>query len=119
DPTGDVEHLDAEEPEGENRLADTPFDDDETGEHHHTDDSESEDRQRRPGILRAAPGGHQDQCGSAGGEEECPEPLSAVGEAPRLCLQDGRSHEERYGGDRHVDVEDPAPGHVVSEESPY
>ena len=80
-------------------------------------DAEPNDRGRPPRILAATPGRDQDQCAHAGAEHAGAQGVDPVPDGRRVQVQPRDDDEDGERADRHVDVEDPAPGQVVDEES--
>ncbi len=90
-------------------------------DHHGGDDSDhrqrdqTEDGGRAPRVLVAAPRGEQDHGGAGHGEEGGTEVVDAAGAPVVRQVEPGRHEPDGDGGDRHVEVERPAPGGVVGE----
>ncbi len=70
-----------------------------------------------PGVLGTGPGGEQDDAGDADREEGRPGPVDLVGYPLDRDVQHGGHNEQGHDTERHVDVEDPAPGQVLGEQS--
>ena len=102
-----------EDVQRQHRLGGPGFDHEECGQRQCGDDSQHDDLPGAPRVLAAAPAGHQhdrrrsdrDDCGA--------QVVDLVLHSPARQVQRGPQVDQRGPADRHVDVEDPAPGPVL------
>ena len=77
--------------------------------------AEAENIRRAPGVLAAAPGGQQDDGGRGHREQGRAQVVDLVLDLVPGYVQGRRQVDQRGPADRHVDVENPAPGQVVGD----
>lgn len=111
------EGPDPEQLERQHGFDRPPFDLDEPDEEYGSEDGEADDLRRSPRPRGAAERGHEDQAGGDGGDEEGAEVVDGVPGRTHRDVQHGRDHEQGDDPDRQVDVEHPAPGEVLGEET--
>ncbi len=117
DQAGEVEDRLAEEPQRDEGFGRVPLGDEE--EHRRQDGSggEREDGPRAPGVLRPAPAGQQHQAGGGGGQQQDAGHVEAATGGGLGELEDDGDHGEGDQAEGDVEVEAPAPRHVVGEEA--
>ena len=100
----------------QDRLGHSPLDHAEPSGGRYRQQAQADDLRRGPGVLGAAPGGQQDECGGGHGEQDAAEVVDPVADPLGGQVQGGDDVDQRRPADRQVDVEDPAPGKVGGDE---
>lgn len=111
------EGADPEQLERQHGFGRLAFHEDEGDEQDGAEHGQADDLGRAPGPGGAAEGGDEHEAGGDGGDEEGAEVVDGVLRGPRRDAESGGDHGERDEPDGEVDVEDPAPGQVVDEQS--
>ena len=94
------------------------LDDDERRPEHDCCEAEPDDDRRAPRVLGAAPRREQDEADDGRAQQGRCRPSRCARTGRRTDgRQDRAGHEQGEDAERHVDVEDPAPGQVVGEEA--
>jgi hypothetical protein len=105
----------AEHMQRQHGLGRPPLDQDERDRRHHRHRAQHHDLHRPPRVLRAAPGGQQDQRGRGHGEDHRAKVVDLVLHLVARHVQGQGEVDEGGAADRHVDIEDPAPGQAVGD----
>lgn len=106
----------AEQAERQDRFDGPPFHEEEGAEEEDAEDGETDDPGRTP-APGAAEGGDEHEAGGDAGDEEGAEVVDRVLLGARRDAQHGGDDDERDETDGEVDVEHPAPGELVDEQS--
>jgi hypothetical protein len=117
DGAGDAEDAVAEDLERQDRLSSPRLHEHERREQGDAPHDQSDHLRRPPGVGGAAEARVEDDRRETAREQSRAEVVDLVPGLVGASLERGRDHGERDQPDRDVDVEDPAPGQVVDEET--
>lgn len=109
-------HRVAEQPQRQHRFSGPTLLKDEHCDQGGTGGGEPDDGRRTPGVLGAAPHGHQKQAGDGRDEQRGAEVVDGVGPAHERQAKHGAGDDQGEHPDGEVDVEHPPPRQMVHEE---